>query len=69
MTDHMMSQSKDPFWKKWIDQCSLESYTFKGADGNDLPIHVIKSLANKDAKDLVPVVDFHGGGAWCGTPL
>ena len=55
--------------KVWIDQCSCEETTVKGPDGNDLKMWVIKALKNKDEKDLVPVVNFHGGGAWCGHPL
>ena len=64
-----MKPNKDKRAKIWIDQCSLEEFTIKGPHDNDLKIWVVKSLKNKDETGLVPVVNFHGGGAWCGHPL
>ena len=50
---------KDKRWIKWIDQAFQETIVIKDSDGNDMEVFMVKSLANKDATDLAPVVHFH----------
>jgi len=50
---------KDKRWIKWMDQAFQETIVIKDSDGNDMEVFMVKSLANKDATDLAPVVHFH----------
>jgi len=50
---------KDKRWIKWMDQAFQETIVIKDSDGNDMEVFMVKSLANKDATDLAPVIHFH----------
>ena len=64
----MEGLTKHKAWDLIVDQCHQEEFTIKGPDDNDLKVIMIKSKANKDAKDLPLYIHWHGGAAYSGNP-
>ena len=64
---YAMNALKDKRSSTFIDQCTHDKFTIPGPDGNQIDIGMIKDKTNIDAKDLTPVVHFHGGKGYAGS--
>lgn len=56
-------------WKKWMDQCDFNKFTIPGPPGfESIDVFEVRTKANKDSTDLVPIVHFHGGAGIMSDP-